>query len=151
MAQIKCIDCGQVFNDTLKECPKCGCPVNECDVLNPTILNNSDKMGDTETRNASNYSNVSSTTDTGYLNEKAVAGYADFVFICASVGGVALYIAILIIVARFAKSVDAAVGVYIFGAIVLAIYIILLYIAKAFIKIYANISINLHEINMKLK
>lgn len=28
---LKCIDCGQIFNDDLKECPNCGCPSNVCE------------------------------------------------------------------------------------------------------------------------
>ena len=30
MALIKCTECGQVFENHLKECPNCGCPANEC-------------------------------------------------------------------------------------------------------------------------
>ena len=95
--------------------------------------------------------NGTRTTNTGYSNEKAIAGYADVIFICATVGCVALYIAVIFLITRFVDSTEAIVGVSVFGGIITAIYIVLFYIAKAFIKIYANISINLHEINMKLK
>lgn len=30
MAQLKCTECGNVFNDTLDACPNCGCPASEC-------------------------------------------------------------------------------------------------------------------------
>ena len=30
MALIKCTECGQVFENHLKECPNCGCRANEC-------------------------------------------------------------------------------------------------------------------------
>lgn len=29
MEQLKCIECGTIFNSTLEECPNCGCPVSE--------------------------------------------------------------------------------------------------------------------------
>ena len=28
---LKCIECGQVFNDKLNECPNCACPASECE------------------------------------------------------------------------------------------------------------------------
>lgn len=28
---LKCIECGQIFNDGLNECPNCGCPASECE------------------------------------------------------------------------------------------------------------------------
>ena len=27
MAQIKCTECGQIFDDSLNECPNCACPI----------------------------------------------------------------------------------------------------------------------------
>ncbi len=30
MAQLKCTECGQIFDGNLNECPNCGCPSNEC-------------------------------------------------------------------------------------------------------------------------
>ena len=31
MAQMKCSECGQIFDGNLKECPNCGCPASECE------------------------------------------------------------------------------------------------------------------------
>lgn len=161
MAQIKCIECGQIFDDKLEDCPKCGCPASEKEVLNDTPVSENEILkpsqtnehvakGNTEYKSNRITSNETSTTDTGYLNEKAVAGYADFIFICASIGCILLYIVILVV---FGNTTNAktTMAVGLVGFIIMAIYIVLFYIAKAFIKIYANISINLHEINMKLK
>lgn len=172
MAQIKCIECGQIFDDKQEDCPKCGCPASESEVLNETLANENEILNeipvneneilkpphmsehitkeDAEDKNKQIISNGTSTTDTGYLNEKAVAGYADFIFICASIGCLLLYIVILVV---FGNTTDAktTTTVGIVGFIIMAVYIVLFYIAKAFVKIYANISINLHEINMKLK
>lgn len=161
MAQIKCIECGQIFNDKLEDCPKCGCPASESEVLNETLANESKILYETpineyvakenaEDNNNHITSNEIRTTDTGYLNEKAVAGYADIIFICASTGCLLLYIAILVVCGNTTKA-ETTTTVGIVGFIIMAVYIVLFYIAKAFIKIYANISINLHEINMKLK
>lgn len=150
MAQITCTECGQIFDEKLEYCPKCGCPASESKILNETPVNKNVTKGNAEDKNKRIISNETHTTDTGYLNEKAIAGYADFIFICASIGCLLLYIVIL---AVFGNTTDAktTTTVGIVGFVIMAVYIVLFYIAKAFIKIYANISINLHEINMKLK
>ena len=157
MAKIKCIECGQIFNDKLEDCPKCGCPASESEVLIETPVAKSEILnephvakGNAEDNNNHITSNEICTTDTGYLNEKAVAGYADIIFICASIGCLLLYIAILVVCGNTANA-ETTTAVGIVGFIIMAVYIVLFYIAKAFIKIYANISINIHEINMKLK
>ena len=33
MAQLKCTECGHVFEGNLKECPNCGCPAGECEMV----------------------------------------------------------------------------------------------------------------------
>lgn len=33
MTQLKCIECGQVFDGNLEDCPNCGCPASECELL----------------------------------------------------------------------------------------------------------------------
>lgn len=150
MAQIKCIDCGQVFDNKLADCPKCGCPASECEIVTETPVKENVAKGDAEDKNKRTVSNETRTTDTGYLNEKALARCADIIFICASVGYLLLYIVILLVCGRTIHGVPMLV-VSIIGCIITAIYIVGLLIAKAFVKIYANMSINLHEINMKLK
>ena len=177
MAQCKCTECGQLFDKRLAVCPKCGKPVNKCDF---TDIEGSDKTPITEhttgentkKKNLKNEVNETTTTaknkekeiatpkheengiittDTGYANEKAVAKYADFIFICTTLACIALYIASIYIVNELGKDSSTTGKVAFWGVIITAIWIILLYIAKAFIKIYANISINLHELNMKSK
>lgn len=150
MAQIKCFDCGQVFDDKLADCPKCGCPASECEIVTETPVKENVAKGDTEDKNKRTVSNETRTTDTGYLNEKAVARYADIIFNCAFVGCILLYIVILLVCGHTTDGVTMLV-VALIVSIIMAIYIVELYIAKAFVKIYVNMSINLHEINMKLK
>lgn len=31
MGKIKCTECGQIFENSLNECPNCGCPASECE------------------------------------------------------------------------------------------------------------------------
>ena len=33
MAQLKCTECGQIFDGNLADCPNCGCPASECEVV----------------------------------------------------------------------------------------------------------------------
>lgn len=33
MTQLKCIECGQIFDGNLEDCPNCGCPASECELL----------------------------------------------------------------------------------------------------------------------
>lgn len=37
MRKLKCTECGQVFGVNLSNCPNCGCPANECVVLNDEV------------------------------------------------------------------------------------------------------------------
>ena len=49
MGKMKCKECGQVFNDNLKDCPNCGCPASECEPLDSTDETNRGS-NDTESR-----------------------------------------------------------------------------------------------------
>lgn len=31
MGKLKCVECGQIFNENQDECPNCGCPASECE------------------------------------------------------------------------------------------------------------------------
>lgn len=33
MGSLKCIECGQIFDDKLNDCPNCGCPKSECETV----------------------------------------------------------------------------------------------------------------------
>lgn len=39
MGSLKCIECGQIFDNSLNECPNCGCPASECENLVETDNN----------------------------------------------------------------------------------------------------------------
>ena len=46
MGKLKCIECGQIFNDNLNECPNCGCPASECEKIEENYSNNNVKNED---------------------------------------------------------------------------------------------------------
>ncbi|MDD5870002.1 MAG: DUF805 domain-containing protein [Bacteroidales bacterium] len=33
MGKLKCVECGQIFNENQNECPNCGCPASECEKI----------------------------------------------------------------------------------------------------------------------
>lgn len=43
MGQLKCTECGQIFDDNLKECSNCGCPASECE--NVVVVDNVSTKG----------------------------------------------------------------------------------------------------------
>ena len=47
MAQLKCTECGQIFDGDLADCPNCGCPASECEKMavndNATVNNQPQK------------------------------------------------------------------------------------------------------------
>ena len=146
MNKMKCTDCGHVFDSGLEECPNCGCPANICDNY-------------TENVNASNqdYGIPTSikTTDTGYANEKAIKTYANYIFYITI--GICMLALIITIFALFTITGDSYLDsgykllILLRIIIICAIFIILTYVFRAFICVIHNISINLHEINMKTK
>lgn len=84
------------------------------------------------------------TTDTGYHHEDVLKKYVDIAF----------YIGIAIIVLLFIFQVYNARGSFemVLGALVInVLYGLLLYVFRSFVYVFRNISINLHEMNMKMK
>ena len=138
MAQVKCTECGQLFNDdTLNACPKCGCPASECVTIhNETNMDSSNLQ----------------TTDTGYKHEKVIQRYATFLFWFIIIINVLGWIVGMIILSSIDEYTKDAVGpVFLLGLLLIPLAILVAYIVRAFFMIYANMSINLHELNMKLK
>lgn len=135
MAQFKCTECGQIFDGNLDECPNCGCPVDECK----------------PSRNFSDEVDLV-TTDTGYKQEKTIKTYADIIWafsmvIAAIIELITVYVSLKEIGSVFGSPFVTAVG----GTLLALSWFAVGILAKAFLYIYANISINIHEINMKTK
>ena len=140
MASVKCVECGQEFDYELDECPNCGCPyVDSRRTMGANEKGKRNKVG-------GGYDIL--TTDTGSSNEKAIKTFADIVFGIAIVEGILIYLGAIGWVVYMDSS--STIWVVIGGALVLTIYILYVYLITAFLRVYANISINLHEINMKI-
>jgi uncharacterized membrane protein len=135
MNDLKCPKCGKVFDDALSCCPNCGCTANES--------SSSDK------------SNVS-TTDTGYYHEETIRHYGDVVQSLSKViAGIIAFITVILFLFSLFSGAGEVIGI---GLLILAFGLLTAWcifaggvLTKAFLYVYANISINIHEINMKTK
>ena len=88
------------------------------------------------------------TTDTGYTNEKIITKYANVIFRIIVILGIIGWIIMIVTLVNNASGAGIAIGVLL-GSGALVIYILLADVWRAFIRTFANISINLHELNMK--
>ena len=91
------------------------------------------------------------TTDTGYKHEKVIQRYATFLFWFIIAINVLGWIVGMIILGSSVYTKDAVGPVFLLGLLLIPLAILVAYIVRAFLTIYANMSINLHELNMKLK
>ena len=148
MEQIKCIECGTIFHSTLEECPNCGRPACECKPVPPLPLPNQDNQNQGIFNAAPpplpNNSNVAplnpgnTTTDTGYKYERTLESLAEPIF------------AILIIFAILC--ILGGIVTMSIALIIAAPFIILdAFLTRALIMVIHNISINIHEINLKIR
>lgn len=149
MAQVKCTECGQLFNDdTLNACPNCGCPASECVTIhNETNVDSSEKTSEAEVTARKDLQ----TTDTGYEYEKVIQRYATFLFWFIIVINVLGWFVSVIIFSNSGYTRDMVSSMFLLGLLLIPLAILVAYIVRAFLMIYANMSINLHELNMKLK
>ena len=160
MALIKCSECGHEVSDKASACPNCGCPASE--FVSSIIQElDSDLGGSTETDNVEQKQNEdisdydtfkknAKTTDTGYQHEKLLQGYATFLFAILIIVGVVLWLSAIIMASEQGGVGGFIVGCFGGGILFLSL-MALAHIIRAFLMIYANISTNLHEINMKLR
>ena len=145
MEQFRCTECGQMFSLKLKDCPECGCPASECEVVD-VETSPMDAMPDIDKEEQRNDMGMS---DMGYENEKTVIRFANIIFIFTIIGGVWLFISLLAADVTVRDSVSFAT--FIVGALGASAIILAGYTLRAFYRIFASMSINLHEINKKLK
>lgn len=54
MSKLKCIDCDTIFEDTMKCCPTCGCPTQNCEVIEESTTK-SEKTTDDGSESYQNY------------------------------------------------------------------------------------------------
>lgn len=83
------------------------------------------------------------TTDTGYHHEDVLKKYVDIVFYV----GLGIIILLFIVQASHTPSFEMLLG----SLLIYVLYGLLLYVFRSFVYVFRNISINLHEMNMKMK
>jgi len=137
MKELRCSKCGKLFDDTHMSCPNCGNPA--------------DKNISTEKSNVS-------TTDTGYQHELTIKRYADVVLTILQVMAVMIAVGITLssvwmmingLRSGMIEGVGFSLLIIAFGLLIAwSVYIIGL-LTRSFLYVYINISINIHEINMK--
>lgn len=145
MGMQKCSECGLMFGEKLTECPNCGCPIDGSVV-----------SGHTRTEQSRNQSvgllfkSGVKTTDTEYKHEEMIKGYASFLFVSWIITGVILFFAAFITASLDGGGTGIFIG-FLIGFISFLACLLSAYVTKALLMVYANISINLHEINLKLQ
>ncbi len=162
MSNLKCADCGQIFNDRLSECPNCGCPVD----VNTEHISDSEQVEGNSTQsqqrmeyqqsvNQTSYDDGFVTTDTGVENERIIKTYAKVIWIVAVVFAALAEVGIIVqaiaLISQYSQATAYAIVSVIGGTIVLGLLLLAIYVLRAFIMVVHNMSINIHEINMKIK
>lgn len=149
MALIKCSECDCWVEDSSVKCPNCEHPV-EKPISVESVGNNS--ASEQSGNDAGIYrQTVFPTTDTEYKHEKVIKGYATFLFWLIIVLTI-LSCIVTFIFAVNSGNIQFAFPFLAFGIlIVIPLSVVVAYIIRAFFMVYSNISINLHEINMKLQ
>lgn len=137
MKELRCSKCGKLFDGAHKSCPNCGNPADE-------------KIS-TETSNVS-------TTDTGYQHELTIKRYADVVLTISQVMAIMIAVGITLssvwmmingLRSGMIEGVGFSLLIIAFGLLIAwSVYIVGL-LTRSFLYVYINISINIHEINMK--
>ena len=128
--EIKCKECGQTFEEGLNECPNCGCPASR------------------------DVSTAAAETELDCKHEKVVQSLASGIYWYLMIEGWILFI-LLFILAPIAAVLSENVGIFLLGllggGLILAAHIIAAKVIRAFLMVYANISINLFKIERKIK
>ena len=149
MALIKCGECGHDVSDSAAFCPSCGCPPK----LKETKVSVEEKNVNVENGTQNNcccFRDDMLTTDTEYEHEEVIQKYAAFVYWFTIVVCSLFFVFSVFTYINSGDSV-AAVILLLVAAILTPIVIFYARVARAYAAVYANMSINLHEINMKLQ
>lgn len=147
MGKLKCNDCDQVFDESMDHCPNCGCPASDCQHI----------VVDDETTDQQPYARdyvegSFATTDTGVKYEKTIKTYANVIWVLCIVLSVIYGVGVLVLMIQNARYIGGGVLLYLFISLIgIALFLLLVYVFRAFIMVLHNISINVHEINMKIK
>lgn len=140
MAQIKCTECGQLMPEGVNRCPNCGCPVENAPAEQKATAQPAQETPEVEQQRTDTVY-VFPTTDTGTKYEDTIKTYTDVIW------WLNVVVVAFLVICTFAYNlmyfpVSVFVG---------ALYLLILYVMLAFIRVFRNISINLREINLKTK
>ena len=149
-----------MISDKAEHCPNCGTPANGGGSAQTAYSNVGQSNAD--------YSNAGyvTTSDTGYKSETTLKRIGDIAFIVFWIIGA--YLALMVIIAgigmlsllsspspygfyRSGPSVGSVILVILFGLVMAVWPILCAYAARSMAYTISNMSINLHEINMKTK
>ena len=154
MALVKCSECDCWVEDSSVKCPNCEHPV-EKPVSVESVGNNS--ASEQSGNDAGIYRQTGfPTTDTGYHHERTVRSFAQImlwlIVVVSTIGYiVAVSVAYKFQYSSYGHGSGVVFSTVFFGLIILGIVIFFAFVMKAFMMVYANISTNIHEINMKLQ
>ena len=87
------------------------------------------------------------TSDTGYFNEDVLQKYANVILIVTIVLCVIFVVASTAVAGKFGNAISG----FALSSIISLIVVLIAYVVRAFIMVLANISINIHELNMKVR
>lgn len=145
MGMQKCSECGFMFDEKLTECPNCGCPTDE------SVVPSHIKTEQSRNQNVGlSFKSGVETTDTEYKHEEMIKGYASFLFVSWIIAGAILFFSAVIMASMDGDEAGVVIG-FLIGFIFFLACLLSAYVTKALLMVYANISINLHEINLKLQ
>ena len=150
MGKLKCNDCDQVFDESMDHCPNCGCPASACQKLEE------DSESASWQPYGSSYGDGSFvTTDTGVKYEKTIKIYAKVIWIIAIVIAALMELGIMVnafhMMSGYYRATGYALLSLLLGTAGVGLFLLVVYVVRAFIMVVHNISINVHEINMKIK
>ena len=152
----KCIDCGHTFADNLEACPSCGCPADLCPVIVQPMTNAQHQQQNYAQQPTGPQNCSYKTTDTGTSSERIIKKLGDVIWwilvIGAGLNALIKLIAMGIAIDHMSDNeVVYALTTILSVVIETVLFVMAAYVIRAFFRVIHNISINLHEINMKTK
>ncbi len=174
MSKLKCIDCGQEFDAKFSSCPNCGCPSSSCQIIEEETAPKEETTYQGSSASEQRYAgqqqqsqqpyhqanpaygeDVFPTTDTGVENERVIKNYANIIWMVslalAGLAEVLSIIQVMSIISKYPRAAGMAFLSLIGVTLMLGLFLLAVYLLRAFIMVVHNISINVHEINMKVK
>ncbi|MBR3283766.1 MAG: hypothetical protein IKI60_00375 [Alloprevotella sp.] len=131
---------GQLMPEGVNRCPNCGCPVENAPAEQKATAQPAQETPEVEQQRTDTVY-VFPTTDTGTKYEDTIKTYTDVIW------WLNVVVVAFLVICTFAYNL-MYFPVFVFVG---ALYLLILYVMLAFIRVFRNISINLREINLKTK